>query len=153
MTATTEESLTKVKDYILQYDIESKLSKAVNEAIRLDSKDPFRVISDYLRQYAKVRIWQLPSWIMSANCCRLSLAAATNSHRPRGNHSQDEDEDGDDDDDVMDEAEERAMMSRRATAKGDAFKRREKVSAIGCRSSSRLAAGEYLVHVFTLSFL
>jgi len=33
--------------------LENELSNAVNQAIKLDSDDPYRVISDYLRQFAK----------------------------------------------------------------------------------------------------
>ena len=49
------EQLQAVKDYIAKYNLEDELSNAVNQAIKLDSDDPYRVISDYLRQFAKVR--------------------------------------------------------------------------------------------------
>jgi len=42
-----------VKDYIAKYNLEDELSNAVNHAIKLDSDDPFRVISDYLKKLAK----------------------------------------------------------------------------------------------------
>ena len=45
----------KVRDYIQKYGIEEKLSEAVNTAIKQESTDPFRVISDYLKQFANVR--------------------------------------------------------------------------------------------------
>ena len=45
----------KVKDYIVKYGIEEKLSEAVNVAIKQESTDPFRVISEYLKQFAEVR--------------------------------------------------------------------------------------------------
>ena len=48
-----EEQLKAVKDYILKHNLEEELSNAVNQAIKLDSDDPYRVISDYLRKFAK----------------------------------------------------------------------------------------------------
>jgi len=48
-----EEQLKIVKDYIKKYNLEDELSNAVNQAIKLDSDDPYRVISDYLRKFAK----------------------------------------------------------------------------------------------------
>ena len=42
-------------DYIVKYGIEEKLSEAVNVAIKQESTDPFRVISEYLKQFAEVR--------------------------------------------------------------------------------------------------
>lgn len=50
-----QDQLQTVKDYIAKYNLEDELSNAVNQAIKLDSDDPFRVISDYLKQFAKVR--------------------------------------------------------------------------------------------------
>ena len=47
--------LKKVKEYIEKYDIENKLSEAVNAAIKAESTDPFKVISEYLKQFAEVR--------------------------------------------------------------------------------------------------
>ena len=41
------------KAYMEKHQLEQFLSDAVNEAIKLDSDDPLRVISDYLRQFAK----------------------------------------------------------------------------------------------------
>jgi hypothetical protein len=49
------EQLEAVKAYIAKHNLEDELSNAVNQAIKLDSDDPYRVISDYLRQFAKVR--------------------------------------------------------------------------------------------------
>ena len=49
------ERLEAVKAYIAKHNLEDELSNAVNQAIKLDSDDPYRVISDYLRQFAKVR--------------------------------------------------------------------------------------------------
>jgi len=48
-----ESQLKVVKDYIAKYNLEEELSNAVNQAIKLDSDDPYRVISDYLRAKAK----------------------------------------------------------------------------------------------------
>ena len=50
-----EAHLAAVKAYIAKYDIENELSTAVNLAVKADSDDPYRVISDYLRTLAKVR--------------------------------------------------------------------------------------------------
>ncbi len=47
------DQLTAVKEYIAKYNLEEELSAAVNEAIKLNSDDPFRVMSDYLRTKAK----------------------------------------------------------------------------------------------------
>ena len=44
-----------VKAYIAKYNLEDELSNAVNQAIKLDSDDPFRVIADYLAKFAKAR--------------------------------------------------------------------------------------------------
>ena len=49
------EQLEAVKAYIAKHNLEDELSNALNQAIKLDSDDPYRVISDYLRQFAKVR--------------------------------------------------------------------------------------------------
>ena len=43
-----------MRDYITKYGIEEKLSEAVNQAIKQESTDPFRVISMYLAQFAEV---------------------------------------------------------------------------------------------------
>ena len=43
-----------VKEYLKKYNLEDELSNAVNQAIKLQSDDPYRVISDYLKQFAKV---------------------------------------------------------------------------------------------------
>jgi len=48
-----EQQLTAVKEYIAKYNLEDELSNAVNQAIKFDSDDPYRVISDYLRKLAK----------------------------------------------------------------------------------------------------
>ena len=48
-----EAQLLAVKEYIAKHNLEDELSNAVNQAIKLDSEDPYRVISDYLRQFAK----------------------------------------------------------------------------------------------------
>ena len=48
-----EDQLKTVKEYIAKYNLEDELSNAVNQAIKLDSEDPYRVISDYLKQFAK----------------------------------------------------------------------------------------------------
>jgi len=45
--------LAAVKAYISKHNLEDELSNAVNQAIKLDSDDPYRVISDYLKQFAK----------------------------------------------------------------------------------------------------
>jgi len=50
-----EQQLAAVKEYIAKYNLEDELSTAVNHAIKADSDDPFRVISDYLRTLANVR--------------------------------------------------------------------------------------------------
>ena len=50
-----EAQLVAVKEYIAKHNLEDELSNAVNQAIKLDSDDPYRVISDYLRKFAKVR--------------------------------------------------------------------------------------------------
>ena len=50
-----EAQLQAVKEYIAKHNLEDELSNAVNQAIKLDSDDPYRVISDYLRKFAKVR--------------------------------------------------------------------------------------------------
>jgi len=42
-----------VKAYIAKHNLEDELSNAVNAAIKVDSDDPYRVISDYLRKFAK----------------------------------------------------------------------------------------------------
>lgn len=47
--------VTAVKDYIKRHDLEDIMSNAVNEAIKLDSDDPCRVISEYVLKYAKAR--------------------------------------------------------------------------------------------------
>ena len=52
--ADTVSSIQKVRDYITKYGIEEKLSEAVNQAIKQESTDPFRVISMYLAQFAEV---------------------------------------------------------------------------------------------------
>jgi len=51
--ADQQQQLAAVKSYIAKHNLESELSNAVNHAIKLDSDDPYRVISDYLRQFAK----------------------------------------------------------------------------------------------------
>jgi len=43
----------KVKAYIAKHDLEKELSNAVNEAIKQDSDDPYRVIIDYLKDFAQ----------------------------------------------------------------------------------------------------
>ena len=48
-----EAQLLAVKEYIAKHNLEDELSNAVNQAIKLDSDDPYRVISDYLRKFAK----------------------------------------------------------------------------------------------------
>lgn len=48
-----EAQLQSVKEYIAKHNLEDELSNAVNQAIKLDSDDPYRVISDYLRKFAK----------------------------------------------------------------------------------------------------
>jgi len=48
-----EQQLQAVKEYIAKHNLEDELSNAVNHAIKLDSDDPYRVISDYLRKFAK----------------------------------------------------------------------------------------------------
>ena len=45
--------LTAVQQYLTQFGIEQHISNAVNMAIKQNSDDPFRVISDYLRKLAK----------------------------------------------------------------------------------------------------
>ena len=47
-----DETLQTVKAYIAKYNLEEELSNAVNEAIKLDSDDPYKVISDYLKKFA-----------------------------------------------------------------------------------------------------
>jgi len=42
-----------VKAYIAKWNLEDELSNAVNAAIKVDSDDPYRVISDYLKKFAK----------------------------------------------------------------------------------------------------
>ena len=42
-----------MKEHIAKHNLEDELSNAVNQAIKLDSDDPYRVISDYLRKFAK----------------------------------------------------------------------------------------------------
>ena len=49
-----EAQLLAVKEYIAKHNLEDELSNAVNQAIKLDSDDPYRVISDYLKTLAKV---------------------------------------------------------------------------------------------------
>ena len=49
-----EAQLAAVKEYIAKYNLEDELSNGVNLAIKQNSDDPFRVISDYLRTLAKV---------------------------------------------------------------------------------------------------
>ena len=44
----------KVKAYIAKHDLEKELSNAVNEAIKQDAEDPYRVIIDYLKDFAQV---------------------------------------------------------------------------------------------------
>ena len=51
-----ETQLAAVKEYIAKYNLEDELSAGVNLAIKQNSDDPFRVISDYLRTLAKV-LW------------------------------------------------------------------------------------------------
>ena len=58
--AETVTSIQKVRDYITKYGIEEKLSEAVNQAIKQESTDPFRVISMYLAQFAEVPRVALP---------------------------------------------------------------------------------------------
>jgi len=48
-----EAQLAAVKEYIAKYNLEDELSNGVNLAIKQNSDDPFRVISDYLRTLAK----------------------------------------------------------------------------------------------------
>ena len=45
--------LTAVQQYLTQFGIEQHVSNAVNMAIKQNSDDPFRIISDYLRKLAK----------------------------------------------------------------------------------------------------
>ena len=54
-----EAQLAAVKEYIAKWNLEDELSNAVNQAIKQDSDDPYRVISDYLRKFAKVCIASL----------------------------------------------------------------------------------------------
>jgi len=42
----------KVKAYIAKHDLEKELSNAVNEAIKQDAEDPYRVIIEYLKDFA-----------------------------------------------------------------------------------------------------
>ena len=49
-----EAHLAAVKTYISKYNLEDEISTAVNLAIKENSDDPFRVISDYLRNLANV---------------------------------------------------------------------------------------------------
>eukprot|EP00966_Prymnesium_polylepis_P124417 2877190-Prymnesium_polylepis.1 len=42
-----------VKAYLAKWDIENELTNAVNLAVKEDSDDPYRIISDYLRALAK----------------------------------------------------------------------------------------------------
>lgn len=44
----------KVKAYIAKHDLEKELSNAVNEAIKQDAEDPYRVIIEYLKDFALV---------------------------------------------------------------------------------------------------
>ena len=48
-----QEQLQAVKDYIAKHNLEDELSNAVNEAIKIDSDDPYRVIGEYLLKFAK----------------------------------------------------------------------------------------------------
>jgi len=48
-----EAQLAAVKEYIAKYNLEDELSNGVNLAIKQNSDDPFRVISDYLKTLAK----------------------------------------------------------------------------------------------------
>jgi len=45
--------LTSVRQYLTKFGIEEQVSNAVNMAIKQNSDDPFRIISDYLRTLAK----------------------------------------------------------------------------------------------------
>ena len=51
--AAEAEQLKAVKEYIAKYNIEDEVSNAVNHAIKMDSDNPYLVISEYLRQFAK----------------------------------------------------------------------------------------------------
>jgi hypothetical protein len=55
-TMTDATQLEAVKAYIAKWNLEDELSNAVNAAIKVDSDDPYRVISDYLKKFAKVRL-------------------------------------------------------------------------------------------------
>ena len=77
-----EAQLQAVKDYIAKHNLEDELSNAVNHAIKLDSDDPFKVISEYLRKLAKVR---RPLAVQTAPHARDSGAARASSllcHHP-----------------------------------------------------------------------
>ena len=88
--ADSSEQLKTVKDYIAKYNLEDELSNAVNHAIKLDSDDPYRVISDYLRQFAKVCVacawpWSASSSAGGGGRARESLTCACLvRHRTRG---------------------------------------------------------------------
>ena len=55
MATTGADQLAAVKEYIAKYNLEEELSAGVNLAIKQNSDDPFRVISDFLRTKCKVR--------------------------------------------------------------------------------------------------
>ena len=89
-----EEQLKTVKEYIKKYNLEDELSNAVNQAIKLDSDDPYRVISDYLRKFAKV-------------CTHYHDSECPPKLRLTRRQEQDEEED--EEDDVIQEGEEPVM--------------------------------------------
>lgn len=129
----------KVRDYIQKYNIEEKLSEAVNMAIKQESTDPFRVIAEYLKTLANVRRPRAHARVdrserEGGDGALMRAEARAICLRPRcavDSRSQEPDDEDEEDDDVMDEEEERRMMARRGGggATGAAPKRHVAVAA------------------------
>ena len=52
MATTGADQLAAVKEYIAKYQLEDELSAAVNMAIKANSDNPYKMISDYLKTLA-----------------------------------------------------------------------------------------------------
>lgn len=124
-----EAQLAAVKEYIAKYNLEDELSNGVNLAIKQNSDDPFRVISDYLRTLAKVPCLELANLndvhtrarrcgrvlVWAGQSCSAASACVPHAcwrpHAPCG--AQDADEEDEDEDDIIQEGDEMPMPVNR----------------------------------------
>ena len=116
-----EAQLAAVKEYIAKYNLEDELSNGVNLAIKQNSDDPFRVISDYLRTLAKVpcpggvNIRALFTFHVLVGAQRFVSACCAHacwpSRVPCG--AQDADDDDEEEDDIIAEGDEMPMPVNR----------------------------------------